>query len=241
MNKATIELIANSEFDINNLPKLFREEEPRNRHTKKVTEGVHFPTDGSKPELITGGTKMQSAFKDMSTFLSAWMFYISIRVSYAPERGFGLAHWTERLVYYSQCGSNGQSSSIMLSRTSRNIRTQCPMPDSTPTANSLQTTLQLPVVPMSVIPLGLPPPLRPRSCHQYLQLPSINRSVRAGIVSLSDASTRTKMELNVPVVISVRSVKRTTTNPFNVQLNHPPDSDVVNDAHFSPCYRYRFP
>jgi hypothetical protein len=104
VDKATVELIANGEFDINNLPKLHREEDPRNRHTKKVTEGVHFPTDGSKPELVTGRTKMQSAFKDLSTFLSAWLFYISIRVSYVPERGFGLAHWTERLVYYSQCG-----------------------------------------------------------------------------------------------------------------------------------------
>src|SRR5437868_5260378 len=47
---------------------------------------------------------MQSAFKDLSTFLSAWLFYISVRVWYVPERGFGLAHWTERPVYYSQCG-----------------------------------------------------------------------------------------------------------------------------------------
>ena len=104
VDKTTVESIANGEFDINNLPKLHHEEEPRNHHIKKVTEGVHVPTDGSRPELVTGRTKMQAAFKDMSTFLSAWLFYISIRVSYAPERGFGLSHWTERLVYYSQSG-----------------------------------------------------------------------------------------------------------------------------------------
>lgn len=105
VDKATVELIANGEFDINNLLKLHREEDPRNRHTRKVTESVHFPTDGSKPELmVPGRTKMQSAFKDLSTFLSAWLFYVSIRVSYMPERGFGLAHWTERLLYYAQCG-----------------------------------------------------------------------------------------------------------------------------------------
>src|SRR5947199_528946 len=38
VDKSTVESIANGEFDINNLPKLHREEEPRNRHTKKVTE-----------------------------------------------------------------------------------------------------------------------------------------------------------------------------------------------------------
>ena len=104
VDKSTVESIANGEFDINNLPKLHREEETRNRHTKKVTEGIHFPTDGSRPELVTGRTKMQTAFKDLSTFPSAWLFYVSIRISYTPERGSGLTHWTERLVYYSQNG-----------------------------------------------------------------------------------------------------------------------------------------
>jgi hypothetical protein len=47
---------------------------------------------------------MQTAFKDLSTFLSAWLFYISLRTSYFPERGFGLVYWTERLVYYLQSG-----------------------------------------------------------------------------------------------------------------------------------------
>ncbi len=47
---------------------------------------------------------MQSAFKDLSTFLSAWLIYISICMSFSAERGPGLASWTERLVFFSQAG-----------------------------------------------------------------------------------------------------------------------------------------
>jgi len=85
VDKATVELIANGEFDINNLPKVHREEELRNHHIKKVTDSIHFPTDGSRPELVTGRTKMQTAFKDMSTCLSAWLFYIQFEFHMHPK------------------------------------------------------------------------------------------------------------------------------------------------------------
>ena len=104
IEKTTVELIANGEFDLNNLPKLHREEELRNRHTKKVAEGLHFPADGGKPEFVTGRTKMRMAFKDLPTFLSAWLIYVSVRSSYASERGPGLAFWTERVVFHVQNG-----------------------------------------------------------------------------------------------------------------------------------------
>lgn len=100
VKEATVESIANGKFDLNNLPELHREEEFRNRHIAKTTEGYRIPLDGSgKPELITGRTKMHSAFRDFQTFLSAWYIYISIRISYEPERGPGLLIWTERLNY----------------------------------------------------------------------------------------------------------------------------------------------
>ena len=57
IDKSTVDLIANGEFDINNLPKLFCEEELRNLHIKKVTEGVHWPVDGGKPELVMGAPR----------------------------------------------------------------------------------------------------------------------------------------------------------------------------------------
>ena len=47
---------------------------------------------------------MQNAFKDMATFLSAWLIYISVRSSYVPERGPGLVFWTERVIFYAQSG-----------------------------------------------------------------------------------------------------------------------------------------
>ena len=104
VDKAVIQTIADGDFDIHDLPKLHREEDQRMRHNRKVTEGVHFPVDGGKPELVIGRTKMHSAFKDLATFLSAWMVYVSIRSSFVPERASALAYWTERVVFYAQSG-----------------------------------------------------------------------------------------------------------------------------------------
>ena len=96
-----LQSIANGQFDLNSLPKLHRQEEFRNRHVKATAEGFHFPLDRSKPaEVIVGRTKMHLAFKDLPTFISAWQVYISIRTSYHPERGPGLAMWLERIIYY---------------------------------------------------------------------------------------------------------------------------------------------
>lgn len=47
-----------------------------------------------------GRTKFRTAFKDLSSFLSAWLVYCSIRSTYSPEWGPGLAAWTERIVGY---------------------------------------------------------------------------------------------------------------------------------------------
>ena len=104
VQRSVVQTIADGEFDIHDLPKLHREEEQRMSHNRKVTEGVHFPVDGGKPELVIGRTKMQSAFKDLATFLSAWMVYVSIRSTFAPERAPALAYWTERVVFYAQSG-----------------------------------------------------------------------------------------------------------------------------------------
>ena len=102
IEKSTVEAIVNGAFDINNLPKLHREESARNRHNLKTTDGVHFPMDGGKGELVTVRTKMLTAFRDLPTFLSAWHIYMSVRSSYSPEGGPGLISWTERLIYRGQ-------------------------------------------------------------------------------------------------------------------------------------------
>lgn len=106
VDKATVESIANGEFDIYELPKLYREETLRNRYVTKSKEGVHFPIGGGVPTIIHTRTKLQSSFKDLSSFLSAWLIYISIRASYAPDRGPPLVSWTERLIFHVQLKYN---------------------------------------------------------------------------------------------------------------------------------------
>src|SRR5271156_3689372 len=100
VDKSVIHSISIGDFNIHDLPKLYREETQRMRHKTKVTEGIHFPADGSKPELVTGRTKMHTAFKDLASFLSAWMVYVSIRSISQPERGPAFTYWTERLIFF---------------------------------------------------------------------------------------------------------------------------------------------
>jgi hypothetical protein len=95
--------IANGNFDINQLPKLHREEEFRNRHGKATAEGVFNPFDRSKPsEVLMGQTKMHQVFKDLPTFFSAWQVYTSIRSTYSPDRAPGLALFSERIFFHFQ-------------------------------------------------------------------------------------------------------------------------------------------
>ena len=76
----------------------------RNRHVKSLKESYNIPLDGSRPELITGHTKMHQTFRDLPIFLSAWLIYCSIRISFASERGPGLISWTECLIHKSLVG-----------------------------------------------------------------------------------------------------------------------------------------
>jgi len=99
VDRSLIEKIANGEFDIYDLPKLHRDEYLRNRHIAKSVDSVVHPLSGGRPHIVHAKTKLQSSLRDFETLLSAWMVYISIRTSYAPERGPGLALWTERVAF----------------------------------------------------------------------------------------------------------------------------------------------
>jgi hypothetical protein len=99
LDKSTVEAIDLGNFDINQLPKLQREESARTRYLAKAPDGFRMSLDGSKVELITTRTKLQSVFPTLQRFLSAWQIYISVRTQYHPEYSPGLAFWTERLIY----------------------------------------------------------------------------------------------------------------------------------------------
>jgi len=99
VEKDTIELIANGGFQIDGLPKLHRTDELRNAYLKKSLKGVYQPLEGGPAEVIIGTTKLQSSFKEPTTFFLAWHIYMSIRATFEPTRAAGLADWMERLFY----------------------------------------------------------------------------------------------------------------------------------------------
>jgi hypothetical protein len=98
LDKSTIESIAGGTFDIYSLPKLHREEHLRFRHTTKSTEGLFMPINGTHFEHVTGRTRMQSSFPQITTFLSAWQVYKAVRITFSIERAASIDHWTERLI-----------------------------------------------------------------------------------------------------------------------------------------------
>lgn len=85
IEKSTVEAITSRLFDINYLPKLYREESAHNPHNFKTADRVHFPFDGGKSELVIAQTKMLTAFRDLPIFLSAWHIYMSVRSFYSPK------------------------------------------------------------------------------------------------------------------------------------------------------------
>ena len=100
VEKDTVDLIARGEFDIDGLPKLHRTDELRNAYLKKSLKGVYQPLEGGPAEVIIGTTKLQSSFKESTSFFLAWHTYMSIRTAFEPSRASGLIIWTERLFYF---------------------------------------------------------------------------------------------------------------------------------------------
>jgi hypothetical protein len=101
VDRSLAEDISNGNFNIYDLPKLHRDEYLRNKHIAKSVDGVIHPLTGGRPYVVQAKTKLQSSLKDFGTFLSAWMVYVSVRTTFEPERGPGLAIWTERVAFLS--------------------------------------------------------------------------------------------------------------------------------------------
>src|SRR5947207_11356366 len=86
-------------FDINQLPKLHREESTCNYHLTKASERFQISLDSSKLELITTRIKLQSTFPNLQFFLNAWQIYVFMRTRYHSKYNSSLIFWIERLVY----------------------------------------------------------------------------------------------------------------------------------------------
>ena len=135
IDKTVVDSIALGEFDLNSLPKLHREQILRNKHSVKTLESYSIPLDGSKPKIVTGRMKMDSAFPDLATFLSAWLMYISVRTTFAPERAAGVFGQNALFTDQSQ-GFHGLLSSITLLSTLEIIKILLPTSGSRLAPNS---------------------------------------------------------------------------------------------------------
>ena len=54
--------------------------------------------NGTQFQHVTGRTRMQSAFPQITSFLTAWQVYTAVRISFNPELAAGISYWTERLI-----------------------------------------------------------------------------------------------------------------------------------------------
>jgi hypothetical protein len=105
VDKVHIASIIVGELDINNLPKLFRDDQSRRKHNIHTATGMLFPLGGGPAEFVQSQTKLQTVFHNLTTFLSAFMVYISIRATFAPEYGSTMTLWVERIMGYTAKGS----------------------------------------------------------------------------------------------------------------------------------------
>jgi hypothetical protein len=65
-----------------------------------VTEML-FLISGGSAELISGQTKLHTVFNNLTSFLSIFMIYISIRFTFKPTYGGPMCVWVKCLIGYS--------------------------------------------------------------------------------------------------------------------------------------------
>ena len=102
MDRSLVQNIASGQFSIYDLPKLHKKEYLRSKYIAKSVEG--YTIAGGSATAIPAATNLTKALKDLPTFLSAWLVYVSIRTSYNPERGAALLMWIERVIDLNDAG-----------------------------------------------------------------------------------------------------------------------------------------
>lgn len=92
--------ISNGTFDVNNLPKLLRDDDVRKAYIADSIDGVLTDLRSGKQKVVMAGSKLQTALPDLPTFLSAFYVYAAIRTSYQPEYGPPFMAWMEQITYH---------------------------------------------------------------------------------------------------------------------------------------------
>jgi hypothetical protein len=91
VEQAQVKKIVTGKFNINDLPKLFRDPDARQKNLEDTVHGIITDVPSGKQKFLVTDGKMHTAFPTLQTFISAFSVYTEIRCAYAPEYGCALA------------------------------------------------------------------------------------------------------------------------------------------------------
>jgi hypothetical protein len=100
VEEAQVKKIVTGKFNINDLPKLFRDPDARQKNLEDTVHGIVTDLPTGKQKFLIADGKMHTAFPTFLIFVSAFSVYQAIRCAYAPEYGCALAAWIEQLHYH---------------------------------------------------------------------------------------------------------------------------------------------
>ncbi|TMC17614.1 MAG: hypothetical protein E6J34_18360 [Chloroflexi bacterium] len=108
VEEAQVKKIVTGKFNINNLPKLLRDADARQKNLEDTVHGIITDIPTGKQKFLIADGKMGTAFPNLQSFLSAFNTYAAIRSAYAPEYGSALTAWMEQLSYHAVYASWSQ-------------------------------------------------------------------------------------------------------------------------------------
>ena len=100
IDQAIVDSISNDIFNINNLSKLYHEDDSRNHHIKSMIKNNLISFNKNKQsKIIINKIKIYKIFKESNIFFVIWEVYILIHIIYTSKRTPDLILFNERIYY----------------------------------------------------------------------------------------------------------------------------------------------
>src|SRR5277367_2867981 len=85
VDTAHLSAISHSTFEINNFPKLLRDEGARRKHINHSINGILTDLNIGKQKVLTRESKLLSSFPNVQAFISAFTVFASLRTAYDKD------------------------------------------------------------------------------------------------------------------------------------------------------------